>query len=199
MSPAASRSPADAPGIVALDRLALRLAEAAPLRVARADGDELEAVLDLRRAFVVSHGWGEPDVPEQHTVELAAWDGGALVGTIRLVLPAPGRLLPVEDEFSLVVEPQGRVVEVGRLLIAEGFRGDPAHAAWGALFAHSWFEIRARGMAVMAGAAAPGLVDRYRALGLPFEILGPARVHRGTERHPVRLDPAQITAATWYG
>jgi hypothetical protein len=194
----ASPSPADAPGVVALDTLAARLAGAAPLRVARAHGGELEAVLELRRAFVVSHGWGEPDVPEEHAVELAAWDDDALVGTIRLVLPAPGRLLPVEEEFSLVVEPPGRVVEVGRLLIAEGFRGDPAHAAWGALFAQSWFEVRARGMAVMAGAAAPGLVARYRALGLPFEILGPARVHRGIERHPVRLDPAQITDATWY-
>jgi hypothetical protein len=184
--------------VVALDRLAARLAAAVPLRVARAEGEELDAVLDLRRAFVLSHGWGEPDVPDEHAVELAAWDADALVGSIRLVLSASGRLLPVEEEFSLVVEPQGQVVEVGRLLIADGFRGDPAHAAWGALFAHSWFEVRARGMAVMAGAAAPGLVARYRALGLPFEILGPARIHRGTERHPVRLDPGLITDASWY-
>ena len=198
MSPADSPSPADPPGVLALDALAARLADAVHLRVAAARGEELEAVLALRRAFVLSHGWGEPDVPDEHAVELAAWQGDALVGSIRLVLPAPGRLLPVEEEFALVVEPRGRVVEVGRLLIAEQFRGDPAHAAWGALFAHSWVEVRARGMAVMAGAASPGLVARYRALGLPFELLGPARTHRGTERHPVRLDPSTITDVTWW-
>jgi hypothetical protein len=34
------------------------------------------------------------------------------------------------------------------------------------------------------------MVERLRALGLPFEVLGPAREHWGRPRHPVRLDPA---------
>jgi hypothetical protein len=89
------------------------------------------------------------------------------------------------------------VVEIGRLLIAPGHRGDPAHRAWGALFACAWTQVRTRGFLVMAGAATAGLVARYRALGLPFEILGPARDYWGEERHPVRLDPAKATP-TWF-
>ena len=41
------------------------------------------------------------------------------------------------------------------------------------------------------------MVERLRALGLPFEILGPAREHWGEQRHPVRLDPARGRPG-WY-
>jgi hypothetical protein len=34
------------------------------------------------------------------------------------------------------------------------------------------------------------MVERLRALGLPFEVLGPPRRYWGEERLPVRLDPA---------
>jgi hypothetical protein len=57
--------------------------------------------------------------------------------------------------------------------------------------------MRSRGYSVLAGAAAPRTIERLRALGLPFEILGPARRHWGEERHPVRLDPAH-GAPRWF-
>jgi hypothetical protein len=66
---------------------------------------------------------------------------------------------------------------------------DPAHRVWGALFARAWLELQARRLSVLGGAASPAMVARLRALGLPFEILGPAREHHGEPRHPVRLDP----------
>jgi N-acyl-L-homoserine lactone synthetase len=208
MSPEASRSPADAPGVAALDGLAARLAAAAGLRVepARTRG-ELEAALRLRYRQVVAHGWAAPaelgpgveeDPHDAAAVLVAAWDGDTLVGTVRLVPPRAGEPLPVEAAYGLEVEPRGRVVEIGRLVIAPERRGDPAHRAWGALFARTWMEVRARGFVVMAGAASAGMVARYRALGLPFEILGPARVHWGQERHPVRLDPARADRPAWF-
>ena len=188
-------------GLKALDRLSERLLVAAPeLRVAVAGtAAEREAAYRLRYEQVVAHGWADreqlPDGLEQDAFDadalhVCAWDSDALVGTLRLVLPVPGRPLPVEAAFELEIDPRGEVVEAGRLVIAPGYRGDPAHRAWGALFACGWLAMRARGFCVLAGAAAPRTVEQLRALGLPFEILGPTRPHWGEDRHPVRLDPA---------
>ena len=209
MSRARSSSPAEATGSAALDRLSERLlAAAAPLRVAVArEPDELEAVFRLRYEHVVARGWArssdlsgglERDAYDADATQIAAWDGDALVGTIRLVLPAPGRRLPCEEAFGLAIEPPGRVMEVGRLLIAERFRGEPSHRAWGALFARCWLEARAAGYTVLGGAAPAAFVERYRALGLAFEILGPGREHWGELRHPVRLDPDAGSRPTWF-
>ena len=199
MSPEACSSPANSPGAAALDALAARLAAGAPFRVAPADTTELEAVMSLRDRHVLEAGWGERDELGLHEVALAAWDENQLVGTIRLVLPRPALRLPIEDAFDLDIEPRGRVVEIGRLLIPPHRRGDPGHAIWGALFAQAWFQVRARGLSVLAGAASAELIARYRKLGLPFETLGPARRHWGEHRYPVRLDPALISTPTWYG
>jgi N-acyl-L-homoserine lactone synthetase len=192
----------DATGLTALDALSDRLlAAAASLRVAVAVTDaERQEAYRLRYAQVVGQGWVEAaDLPDglevdaydADALQVCAWERHALVGTLRLVLPKAGRPLPVEADFGIRVEPHGAVVEAGRLVVAPTYRGDPAHRAWGALFACAWTAMRARGYSVLAGAAAPRTVERLRALGLPFEILGPARLHWGEERHPVRLDPAR--------
>jgi N-acyl-L-homoserine lactone synthetase len=198
----------EATGLTALDALSDRLLAAAPaLRVAVAAADaERQAAYRLRCAQVVGHGWMdaaslpdgvEVDAYDADALQVCAWDGEALVGTVRLVLPAAGRPLPVEADFGIAVEPVGEVVEAGRLVIAPTYRGDPAHRAWGALFGCAWVSMRARGYSVLAGTAAPRTIERLRALGLPFEILGPARMHWGEERHPVRLDPAR-GAPRWF-
>jgi N-acyl-L-homoserine lactone synthetase len=184
-----------------LDRLSERLlAAAAPIRVAlAATAADREAAYRLRYEQVVASGWApretlppgaERDAYDAAALHVVAWDGDAAAGTLRMVLPAPGRRLPVEAAFDLDVEPRGVVVEAGRLVVAPGFRGDPAHRIWGALLARGWLSVRERGFSVLAGTASAGMVDRLRAVGLPFEILGPARPYWGEERHPVRLDPA---------
>jgi hypothetical protein len=194
MSPAASPSAAS-DGRAALDALAGRLLAAVPeLRVAVATGAaEREAIARLRHRQVFGHAGGvEQDDYDAAALQVGAWDAaGALVGGMRLVLPEPGRPLPVEAAFELRVPPHGAVAEAGRLVIAPECRGDPAHRAWGALFACTWLELRARGLAVLAGAASPRMVERLRGVGLPFEILAPARPYWGEPRHPVRLDPAR--------
>jgi GNAT acetyltransferase-like protein len=192
----------EATGLMALDALSDRLlAAAASLRVAVAVTDaERQEAYRLRYAQVVGQGWVdaadlpdglEVDVYDADALQVCAWEREVLVGTLRLVFPKAGRPLPVEADFGIRVEPHGEVVEAGRLVVAPTYRGDPAHRAWGTLFACAWTSMRARGYSVLAGAAAPPTVERLRALGLPFEILGPARLHWGEERHPVRLDPAR--------
>jgi hypothetical protein len=211
MSRGTSSSPADhaAAGVAGLDRLSERLlAGAAPLRVAVAGAPgEREAVFRLRYEHVVARGWARPgelpgglerDAYDEGARQIAAWDGDTLVGTVRLVLPRDGRRLPVEDAYDLAIEPRGRVVDVGRLLIAERYRGEPSHRAWGALFARCWMETRGAGFTVLGGTATAGMVERFRALGLAFEILGPARLYWGEQRHPVRLDPDAGSRPTWF-
>jgi N-acyl-L-homoserine lactone synthetase len=195
---------ADPPsGLVALDRLSDRLLEvghAGGLRVAVAvTPDERDAIHRLRHRQVVGHGWAtagdlpegiERDAHDEHSLQIGAWVSRNLVGGMRLVLPVSGQRLPVEEAFELDIEPRGALVEAGRLVIAPEYRGDPAHRAWGALFARAWLTLRERGFTLLCGAASPVMVERLRALGLPFEVLGPPRTHWGEERVPVRLDPA---------
>jgi Acetyltransferase (GNAT) domain len=192
MSRAASTSSAD--GVAALDALAARLLAVAPGRVAVTRGaEEVDEILRLRSRQAAAWGRGtvaERDAHDARAIHIGAWTGDALAGAMRLVLPAPDRPLPVEEDFGLVVEPRGAVAEAGRLVVAPEHRGDPAHGLWGALFARAWTELRARDLSVLAGAASPRMVERLRALGLPFEALGPAREHVGEHRQPVRLDPA---------
>jgi hypothetical protein len=175
------------PGIAALDALSGQLLLRAGVRIGVAHTIvELGSVHRLRhRHLGTEPEAGEPDPYDDHALQLAAWRGTALVATMRLVLPVPGRRLPTEDAFDLDIEPRGEVVDLGDLLVGPGFRGDP-HRAWGGLFALAWQEARARSYTVLAGAASTQLVERYRTLGVHVEILGPPR----TELHPVRLDPA---------
>ena len=192
-----------APGLCALDRLSEELlvaAEAGGVRVSTArSGHERDAIQRLRHQQVVQNGWApaddlpaglERDEHDAAALQVGAWIGETLVGSMRLVLPTPARRLPVEKAFDLDVEPRGAVIEAGRLVIAPEHRGDPAHRIWGALFARAWLTMRALGFTLLCGAASPGMVERLRALGLPFEVIGPARWYWGVRRVPVRLDPA---------
>ena len=95
---------------------------------------------------------------------------------MRLVLPVPGRRLPTAEAFELRVEPAGEVVDLGRLLVGPGFRGDPSQRAWGGLFALAWQETRLRGYEVMAGVASVRLLSAIGCSG-STEILGPTRTY----------------------
>jgi N-acyl-L-homoserine lactone synthetase len=194
-------------GVLTLDRLSERLLAAADdLRVAVARTEvEREAAFRLRHEQVTAGRWADLDLPgglerdeyDDDALHVCAWRGDGLVGTVRVVLPDAARPLPVEATFGLTVEPAGAVAEIGRLVIAAAHRGDPLHAAWGALFARAWLEVRTRGYTVLAGAATAEMAGRMRGVGLPYEILGPAREHWGEQRHPVRMDPAQ-GRPSWY-
>jgi hypothetical protein len=180
-----------APGIVALDALAGQLLLRAGVRIGVAHTIvELGAVHRLRhRDASTAPEALEPDPYDDHALQLAAWRGSALAATMRLVLPVPGRRLPTEAAFDLDIEPRGEVVDVGDLIVGPAAQGDSAHRVWGGLFALAWQEARARGYTVMAGIASQQLVERYRALGVHVEVLGPPRTDAGAETYPIRLDP----------
>src|SRR5690348_6694800 len=107
-----------ADGVAALDRVAPRLlAAAAPVRVAVvSDAEGRRAVLALRHRQL--RDWARASEPDRDAhdddaVHIAAGDGPALAGSMRLVLPVDGRRLPVEEAFGIDVEPRGAVAEAG--------------------------------------------------------------------------------------
>jgi N-acyl-L-homoserine lactone synthetase len=190
-------------GLDALDRLSQQLlvaAEAGGIRVAVVETPgEQDTIHRLRYQQVIGDGWApqddlpdgrERDEHDPYAIQVGAWSGETLVGAMRLVLPTPRRRLPVEEAFGVDIEPRGRVVEAGRLIVAPSHRGDRSHRIWGALFARAWLTMRALGFSLLCGAASPEMVQRLREVGLPFEVLGAPRSYWGEQRVPVRLDPA---------
>src|SRR5689334_7218600 len=99
MSRATSSSPETGdlpPGVRALDALAAQLLAAVPdLRVVPvAAGPERDALFRLRHRHVVKRGWGdaadldggrERDAYDDDAVQVGAYYGDALVGTVRIV------------------------------------------------------------------------------------------------------------------
>jgi hypothetical protein len=187
---------APARGIGALDRIAEQLAAEAGVGLGVAESPaELIAAHRLRYRDAVERGQAtaestrdglERDTFDTRALQICAWDGDTLVGTLRLVLPMPGKPLPIEAAFGLTVEPANEVVDVGAPVVAAQVGGERSRRVADGLLAQAWFETRARGHLVMAGIASASLVERYRALGIDVEILR----HGSGDRNAVRLDPS---------
>jgi hypothetical protein len=182
-----------------LARLAERaLARLEPLRfdVARTDA-ERDAVLRLRYACVVDEGWMRPEeLPDglEHDPDdalatfVTCHDGDALAGSMRIVAPSPDRPLPTEQAFGLRARPAGRVVDVGRLVVAPAARAGRSHRIVGGLCARGWLEVVAHGCDRALSSATPDLIELYRALGLRITVLGAARPYWGARRAPIAIE-----------
>jgi hypothetical protein len=185
----------------AADAVAERiLALAVPLRVAVAitDGD-VNATYRLRFEVASEMGWisdpADPDGFEKDSyddgaIHIGAWDGALLGGTQRIILPAPGRLLPLEHSFGLEIEPRGQVVHADRAAIIPRYRGRHRHILLAALMSRSWLEWRSRGFHHCTGVITEPLLQVYREIGLDVELLGEPRDYCGELRLPARFDVA---------
>jgi N-acyl-L-homoserine lactone synthetase len=173
------------------------LARLAPLRfdVAR-DEQERDAVLRMRFECVVAEGWArredlpagrERDAYDEQATFVVCRDGERLAGSMRVVAPSPGRVLPSEQEFGVRARPAGGVVEVGRLIVAPDLRPRQGHRILAGLAARGWLEAVARRYERAISSATPELVELYRGLGLRVTVLGPARDHWGARRVPIMI------------
>jgi len=168
------------------------------------DAADLDAMFRLRGAEVIERGWGaagsmpagrERDEYDDHAVHIAIRDGAEIVGTCRLLLPSTQRLLPIERDFDLRLEPRGGVVQWGRLVLAHRHRGDPQHRLAVACLAALWLETTRRGYQACAGVVARPVLDMYRQMGIDFQLLGPPRVVEGEQRYPAVSSAATIRTA----
>jgi N-acyl-L-homoserine lactone synthetase len=174
----AARSPDD------MDARAAAFVRASPatLRVA-GSAAEVGAVCRLRLRTIVERGWGVPedypdgmeaDAYDDGATHVVAVDDGAIVGCSRLVFPAPGRVLPTEATFGIVLEPRGRVVNIDRTLVVPSHRSRD-HRIFAALIGWSWLELRSRGFVACGGIVSRGVLGLYRRLGVELDVVGGPR------------------------
>lgn len=182
----------------ALERRAEQaLGQLAPLEFAVAETDaERDAVLRMRYECVIGEGWARPedhpdgrehDEHDDDALFIVCREDEALVGSMRLIPPRPGVLLPAERDFGIRVRPLGAVPEAGRIIVARAARGGRSHLIVAGLCARGWLEARARGHDEVVSTAAADVLDLYRGLGLRITVLGPARIQWGESRVPIRV------------
>jgi N-acyl-L-homoserine lactone synthetase len=186
--------------------LALRFTSSiAPLVVGRSEvPDDLDAMYRLRGAEAVERGWAaagsltdvrDCDEYDADAVHIAIRDGAEVIGTCRVILPSPERLLPVERDFDLRLQPACGVVQWSRLVLHRRCRGDPRHRLALACLAALWLETTRHGFDTCAGAIAQPILDMYRGIGVEVQVLGAARFIEGEQRYPATTTAATIRTA----
>jgi hypothetical protein len=176
----------------ALDQVAsLVLASAVPVEVDVVRSvEDLNATYRMRHDFLGAIGFSdfkhpaeglEKDAYDDHAVHIAAKYADLVVGTIRLIFPQEGELLPMEADFGVRIEPVGGVVELGRLIVAHEYRGH-RHQVSGALLARAWIEMRSSGYSMCGAAVSREKIDLYKGMGIALEILRGPLMHWGQER-----------------
>jgi hypothetical protein len=126
----------------------------------------------------------ERDRYDDVATHVVGYLGGAPVSTGRVVLP-PARL-PTEDACGFVVEPAGRVADVGRMAVVPEHQSR-AHAAFIALMCRLYLEVRAAGYVTACGMMSAPARRLVRMFGLTLEMLGDDREYWHEPRAPVRF------------
>lgn len=173
---------------MSLDDIARSIVRRSGLRFAAArEGAERTAAFRLRAEAVAEHGWtgDDRDAYDGRAVHVVGWQDDEPICAGRIVLP-PGPL-PTEAASGLVVEPAGRVADVGRMVVARSHQ-ELGHGRFIALMAGLYLEVRKRQFSVACGMMAPNVRALTRFLGLRLELLGPERQHLGELRAPVRFE-----------
>jgi hypothetical protein len=195
------------PGVegVPLDDLVTRLLSMSRFeyRLATDDADR-DIAYRIRGELVVRQGWSRPeDLPDgrerdgydDRALHVLGWDGDVPMSTGRLVLPPH---LPTEAACGIVVEPAGRVVDVGRMCVVGRYQG-LKHAAFVGLMCRLYLEIRNQGYSVACGMMSARAQVLVRHLGLQLEPLGPEREYWHEARTPVRFSLLSSIPTRWLG
>ena len=181
--------------LAAGDALAARLlADLEPLVFREAVGDDeredayrlryralAEMGLDASTAFPEGR---ERDEYDATAVQIVGCEVRTIIATCRLVLPAPGRELPMQTAFGLSLEKEEDLVEWGRVVVDPAYRGD-GHSVFMGLAARGWLSLRARGFTRAIAATPKRLVALFEALGFAVTVLGQPRTYWGEERYPI--------------
>ena len=176
-----------------LDPLVAKILSTYPYEFTLASTEAERAVgYRIRFEAAVGLGWTPPadgydlehDGYDADAVHVIGWYEDAPVSTGRLVLPPAA--LPTQDECGLVVEPAGRVVDVGRMSVVRTHQSYQ-HAAFIALLCRLYLEMRTRGYGVACGMMSLRARRLVGLLGLSLDVLGPDRLYWNELRAPVRF------------
>ena len=181
-----------------MDRLAegiLRLIDPLQIELARTPRD-LECAYRLRFQTARDRGWISPeqfpsgreqDEHDDSALQIVAIEGDAVVGTARIILPAPGRRLPAERMFTWNADDRGCMVEVGRICRDPHSTSGPR--VFFGLIGKVWIEMRKRNFTVCCGVADINMIHVYEDVGFDVVRMAPPRLHWGEERWPVVIRP----------
>ena len=152
-----------------------------------------ELAYRLRYQAVIKQGWArERDLPDglerdeydNRAIHVLCWDDDIAVATGRLV--PPGKQLPTELVCNITVEPQGRVMDVGRMAVARSHQSHQ-HSVFLALLARLYLEVQQHGCDAGCGLVSARARSLMRLLGFELDVLGDERPHWGEMRAPVRF------------
>lgn len=129
----------------------------------------------------------EYDDHDERAVQILGWDGERPVATGRLVTPEPGKRLPTEQAFGLVIEPRGQVVDIGRYVVVGEYAQKESRYFTG-LLGFCWLEARKHGYIRVCGTASAGMLRHYRRIGFIVTELAPPHVYYGEARFPCWYD-----------
>jgi len=185
-----------------LDAVVSQLLCASPFRYSvAATATEREIAFRLRYRAVVEQGWRaagdgaseiEQDEYDARAIHVIGWDDVTPIAAGRIVLP-PGRL-PTEAACAIVIAPEGRVADVGRMVVARSHQ-NRQHGAFVGLLASLYSEVRRHGFTVGCGMMAANVRMLMRMLGVELEVLGDDRIYWNESRAPVRF-VLEATAST---
>ena len=184
--------------LTALDELSSALIKkAAPLHFTVAQTPaEREAAYRLRGQALIARGSAtdedfpdglERDAHDERALQAIGWQEDRPVATGRIVLPAPGHLLPTEEAFGLKIEPRGQVVDIGRYTVTHEL-AVKENRYFAGMLGFCWLRAREHGYMQVCGTASPGMLRHYRRLGFIVTELGPPHVYYGEERYPCWYD-----------
>jgi len=147
-------------------------------------------VFALRDEVVLSRGWGSlPDRDEwdESAVHLIGFFDGVAQCAGRLVFPPNS--LPTEAAANMTVEPQGRVVDVSRMVARPGTAGLRS-GGFAALLAAIFTVMREAEFTLACGMMSESVRRVIKMLGLTVNPIGPDQQYCGEVRAPVLFDAA---------
>ena len=189
-----------------LDRLAQQILdnlEPLSFEIAHTEVD-IDTVLRMRFECVVEMGWARaeeyPDGCERDEYDdfasyVVCRDHDVIIGSLRLIFPMPGRLLPTERDFGIRVQPPGGAFEGGRIIVPRRYRLTRSHLVLAGLFARGWLTARQRAFSRAISTASSQLIELYRSLGMNIRILAPAQHYWGEQRAPIEIDGAEVSSS----
>jgi hypothetical protein len=158
--------------------------EIVPLRMPR----EIEGLLDLFERVSAEEGWqpeGQLRAERPGALYLAITVGGELAGGLQIVPPDRAGCLPYLAVWPETVVP-GRPAHATVLAVTRRHRGRPA-LFW-LLCSEAWRLCVLEGIDCLVIEVTPGMLERYRRVGWPLEIIGDLRMHWGEECYLCRMD-----------
>jgi hypothetical protein len=149
---------------------------------------EIESLLGLFEQVAAEEGWqpgGQLRAERPTALYLGIAVGGELAGGLQVVLPDAAGCLPYLSVWPEVIVP-GRTAHATVLAVRREHRGRPA-LFW-LVCSEAWRLCAQEGIDGLTLEATPDMLQRYRRVGWPLEVIGDLRMHWGEECYLCRMD-----------